>query len=114
VGWYDGDGEKRRMPEWVRIGGVSEMPAEGKLREFLAKGMPVCMARVNGELAALNNECPHRGAPLAEGAIEDGRVVCPWHGWSFDPKTGAELINPQCGTRVYPVRVDGNDVLCEV
>jgi nitrite reductase (NADH) small subunit len=60
------------------------------------------------------DECPHRWAPLSEGAVEDNRVVCPWHGWSFDPKTGAELTNPQGGTTVYPVRVEGNDVLCEV
>lgn len=90
------------------------MPREGQVREFLAKGMPVCVACVDGELAALDNVCPHRGAPLSEGGIEDGRVVCPWHGWSFDPKTGAELTNPRGGTTVYPVRVDGTDVLCEV
>jgi nitrite reductase/ring-hydroxylating ferredoxin subunit len=40
--------------------------------------------------------------------------VCAWHGWSFDPKTGTELRNPLGATTVYPLRVDGDDVLCEV
>jgi nitrite reductase (NADH) small subunit len=102
------------MGQWVRIGAVGEMPAEGSLREFAGKGVPLCVARIGGELAALENECPHRGASLAEGAIEDGHIVCPWHGWCFDPKTGAELMDPQSGARVFPLRVDGDDVLCEV
>lgn len=62
-----------------------------RLKECNALDRSICVARMDGQLAALNNECPHYGAPLSDGAIEDGRVVCAWHGWSFDPKTGAEL-----------------------
>lgn len=102
------------MAEWVKIGLASEMPSEGNAKEFVALGRPICVARVRGRLAALHNECPHHGAPLSEGTIEGGRVVCPWHGWSFDPETGAELRNPLGGATVYPLRVDGDDVLCEV
>ena len=102
------------MAEWVKIGAASEMPAEGMAKEFEALGRPLCVARIHGQLAALHNECPHHGAPLSEGTIEGGRVVCPWHGWSFDPRTGAELSNPLGGTTVYPLRVEGDDVLCEV
>ncbi len=102
------------MTQWVRIGSVSEMPAEGMARECSELGKSICVARIGGELAAMDNECPHRGAPLCDGAIEDGRVVCGWHGWSFDPKTGAELRNPLGATTVYPLRIEGDDVLCEV
>ena len=103
-----------QMAEWVRIGGAAELPAEGAAKEFLAAGRPVCVARIHGALSALDNECPHHGAPLSEGTIEDGRVVCPWHGWSFDPQTGKELRNPLGGATVYAIRVQGDDVLCEV
>jgi nitrite reductase (NADH) small subunit len=102
------------MTQWVRIGAVSEMPPEGRVKECDALGTSICVARIGGKLAALNNECPHHGAPLSEGTIENGRVVCGWHGWSFDPKTGAELRNPLGAATVYPLRVDGDDVLCEV
>ncbi|TVS16584.1 MAG: aromatic ring-hydroxylating dioxygenase subunit alpha [Gammaproteobacteria bacterium] len=37
----------------------------------------------NGEAVAAEDRCPHREAPLSEGRIEDGRLVCPYHGWSF-------------------------------
>jgi nitrite reductase (NADH) small subunit len=102
------------MDQWVRIGAASEMPAEGGVKAFEAQSTALCVARVDGQLTALNDVCPHQGASLAEGVIEDGRVVCSWHGWSFDPKTGAELCNPLGCATVYPLRVDGDDVLCEV
>ena len=102
------------MAEWVRIGTAAEMPAEGNAREFIVLGRPICVARIGGQLAALHNECPHHGAPLSEGTIEQGRIVCPWHHWSFDPQTGEELRNPLGGATVYPLRADGDDVLCEV
>jgi nitrite reductase (NADH) small subunit len=102
------------MSQWVRIGAASEMPAEGMAKAFELPDTTICVARIRGQFAALNDVCPHQGAPLSEGAIEDGRIVCSWHGWSFDPKTGAELCNPLASATVYPVRVDGDDVLCEV
>lgn len=102
------------MAQWVRIGAVSEMPGEGRAKAFEAAGTTICVACIGGRLAALNDTCPHQGAPLSEGAVEDGRLVCSWHGWSFDPQTGEELRNPLGGALVYPLRVDGDDVLCEV
>jgi nitrite reductase/ring-hydroxylating ferredoxin subunit len=102
------------MTQWVRIGAVSEMPREGSAKAFQAAGIPICVARIRGQLAALQNECPHHGALLSDGVIEHGRVVCSWHGWSFDPKTGAELRNPLGSATVFPLRVEGDDVLCGV
>ncbi len=103
-----------RMAEWVRIGGTEQMPAEGTLKEFKAGGRALCVARIAGKLAALDNDCPHRGAPLAEGTIEDGHIVCPWHAWCFDPLTGQEATNPAGKATVYPLRLEDQDVLCEV
>jgi nitrite reductase (NADH) small subunit len=102
------------MAQWVKIGAVSEMPAEGRAKAFEAAGNAICVACIRGELAALQDECPHHGAQLSEGSIENGRIVCSWHGWSFDPKTGKELRNPLGSARVYPLRVEGEEVLCEV
>jgi ferredoxin-nitrite reductase len=43
---------------------------------------------VDGEVIALEAECPHEGGPIDEGTIERGRVVCPWHGYGFELQTG--------------------------
>ena len=43
---------------------------------------------VDGDVIALQAECPHEGGPIHEGTIERGRVVCPWHGHGFELQTG--------------------------
>jgi nitrite reductase/ring-hydroxylating ferredoxin subunit len=43
---------------------------------------------VNGEFYAIDNFCPHQGAPLAEGILTDHVIECDRHGWQFDVRTG--------------------------
>jgi NADPH-dependent 2,4-dienoyl-CoA reductase/sulfur reductase-like enzyme len=58
---------------------------------------------------------PHYGAPLAEGQLCGGRLVCPWHCAAFDVQTGRLLDPPALdGLRKYPVRVEGNDVFIQL
>jgi NAD(P)H-dependent nitrite reductase small subunit len=56
-------------------------------------------------LFALNNECPHRGAPLHEGFVGDGQVTCPWHQWQFQLDDGVCRNIPKVRIPVYPVEV---------
>ena len=67
------------VSEWVRLCAVGEAPKPGEVMEAEAKGVQVCVANVNGRLAALENICPHRGGPLGQGWLEGEAVVCPWH-----------------------------------
>jgi nitrite reductase (NADH) small subunit len=46
--------------------------------------------------------------------IEAGKVVCPWHGWAWDPKTGADDQDPNTKVQVYPLRIEGGEVLVEI
>jgi nitrite reductase (NADH) small subunit len=87
------------MRELVKICDESDLPKEGRVCEMA--GGRLCVARVNGEIAVLDNACPHHEGPLGQGMVEDGRVVCPYHAWAFDVKTGAALHNPAAKVRVY-------------
>lgn len=98
------------MSELVRICVRSQLPRPGEAKGFTAGARTLCVANVGGVIRALDNECPHRGGPLAEGMIEDGRLICPWHAWSFDPATGTTL-NSQERVAVYPVTIEEEDVL---
>ena len=102
------------MGQLVRICSRAELPAVGLAKEFTAAGKTLCVANVAGVFCAVDNECPHHGGPLAEGTIEEGKIVCPWHGWSFDPATGRASHFPQAGVAVYRLTIDGNDVSVEV
>src|SRR5215469_6124468 len=92
----------------------SELPAPGQAREFTVGGKIICVANVEGEYSAMDNVCLHRGGPLGQGMVEDGKIVCPWHGWQYDPKSGEAVHNPSAKIAVYPVKVDSEDVLVEI
>lgn len=98
------------MENWVRLCAASDAPAAGQAREVDVQGVMVCLANAEGSLAAVDNVCPHRAGPLAEGWIEDGKIVCPWHAWGFDLKTG-ECRAERSRVKVYPLREDGDDLL---
>lgn len=87
----------------------SELPDTGLLQEFNAGGYPVCVANDESRFAAVNGLCPHRGAPLAEGTIQDGKLLCPWHAWEFDLQTGRESGGCE-PVAVYALQMEGNDV----
>lgn len=60
--------------------------AEG---EIMAVDRSLCVARIDGALRAFGRRCPHQGADLACGHVQDGMIRCPWHDYPFDPATGA-------------------------
>ena len=97
----------------IRIASTSELPAEGRAKEFICDHKPVCVARVDGTLTAMDNVCPHRGGPLSDGVILDSKLVCPWHGWQFDPKTGMSVQVPDTGVKLYKITTEGDDVFLE-
>lgn len=95
---------------WVRLCGVADAPEEQKVIEADAEGVAICLARLNGELLAVDNWCPHRRGPLGEGWIEGQAVVCPWHSWAFDLKTGKAEYPENQQVVPFPVRVEGANV----
>jgi len=99
------------MPSYVRIAVRSELPAEGQAKEFTVGGRVICVANVGGTISAMDNVCLHRGGPLGQGLVEAGKIVCPWHGWQWDPKTGEAGHNRAARVAVYLVKVEGEDVL---
>lgn len=102
------------MAEWVRLCGLGEAPAAGAAMEAEARGVAVCLANVEGQLSALDNWCPHRRGPLGQGWVEGRAVVCPWHSWAFDAETGLADPPEKARVAVFPVKVEGDDVLIEL
>jgi nitrite reductase (NADH) small subunit len=98
----------------VKIAVKSDLPSSGKVKEFIASGKMLCVANVNGEIHAMDNICLHWGGPLGQGVIADSKVVCPWHGWRFDPKTGEGPPKATGRLAVYKVKIEGDDVFVEM
>jgi len=93
---------------WTKALELDELH-EGQVKEVTCGKHTVCMTHHEGKYGALDNECPHQGGPLGEGSIEKGWVLCPWHGWEFDPLTGQPPGGYDDGVPTYPVerRKDG-------
>jgi len=64
--------------------------------------------------SALDNVCPHRQGPLGQGWIEGDVVVCPWHSWAFDVKTGLATYPENERVGVFPLRIEGENVLINI
>jgi nitrite reductase (NADH) small subunit len=83
----------------------------GQVAEAEVEGVSVCLANVNGVLSALDIVCPHRQGPLGQGWVEGEAVICPWHSWAFNARTGLAEYPEHERVDVFPLRVEGEDVL---
>jgi NADPH-dependent 2,4-dienoyl-CoA reductase/sulfur reductase-like enzyme/nitrite reductase/ring-hydroxylating ferredoxin subunit len=84
----------------------------GEMREVSAEGTSILLVRVDDEYRAFGAHCPHYGAPLAEGVLDDGRIVCPWHHACFNAVNG-DLEEPPAldGLACYDVKVRNNQIM---
>lgn len=101
------------MSEWLKVAKLSEIP-DGAGVTVQAKGTAIALFRSGRSVHALLNSCAHRGGPLGEGSIDDGKVICPWHAWEFELGTGKCPQAPGTNQPVYPVKVEGEDVYIDV
>ena len=101
------------MP-FIKLAASADLPAINQAKEIACNGKTLCVANVEGVLHAMDNVCLHRGGPLGQGMIENGKVVCPWHGWAWDPTTGQAANSPGVKVAVYPVQVEGGAVMIDL
>ena len=97
----------------MTVARVGDIPS-GHGRQVTVHERWVGLFNLGGQYHAIDNLCLHRGGPLGQGMIEGNKVVCPWHGWQFDATTGEASHNPNARVAVYPVKVEGGDVMVEV
>lgn len=93
---------------------MSELP-EGEMKQVQAGETDVLLVRIGGEVHALAATCPHHGAPLAEGLLHDGRILCPWHMAEFSARDGSLLQPPALqGLPHFEVTIDGEEIRVEI
>lgn len=94
----------------VRLASTDDIP-EGEGREFRLGQRYIAIFRLNDAFYALEDMCPHAGAPLNNGPVRDDTVTCLWHGWRFNLRDGACINHPQGrDVPVYPITVRGKDL----
>ena len=94
---------------FVRVGRIGDFePGRGKM--VVVNGRHVALFRLGDEFHAIDNLCLHKAGPLCDGQIDDDVVTCPWHGWSYQIRTGVLVQDPRVGVSRHDVRIDGEDV----
>jgi len=100
------------MSTFVKLATQSDLPTLNSVKEFPCGAKTICIANVNGVFSAMDNVCLHQGGPLGEGVILNGKVVCPWHGWEWDPQTG--IHDAHAKVAVYRMKIENGDVMVEI
>jgi 3-phenylpropionate/trans-cinnamate dioxygenase ferredoxin subunit len=78
-------------------------------------GLDLALVRTGGDVFAIEDECSHAAVALSEGDVEGCTIECWMHGSRFDLRTGKPTGPPATEpVPVYPVRIDGGDVLIDL
>jgi nitrite reductase/ring-hydroxylating ferredoxin subunit/uncharacterized membrane protein len=96
---------RRRLDDWTPVLEEREL-AEAEPRRATAGGTDILLYRRGDRVFALADRCSHRGGPLHEGRVDDGKVTCPWHQSTFRLDDGAIVQGPATAPQpCYEVRV---------
>lgn len=113
------------MPK-TKVGTTSELPDHGSSMLVDVDGIEIALFNIDEEYVALLNNCPHQLGPICEGELtgefsvsdddwtfdylEDSVIICPWHKWRFDPRTGDHRDSDQYSIPTFDVEVAEDDV----
>jgi nitrite reductase/ring-hydroxylating ferredoxin subunit len=98
---------------YVKVGAAAALP-DGEVFEAKVDGHPYAVCNAGGQIHCLDGECPCTGGPLSQGAIRHELLVCPWHGWRFDYKTGICAYDDSIQVAMFPVKVEDGDIYVDV
>jgi len=101
------------MTDFVTVAKVDDIPA-GSGQAFAVNGRMVAVFNEDGKFSAIDDFCPHMGASLAGGYLDNGTVTCPWHAWRFCKRDGTWCDNPKIKIDAFAVRVAGDEIQVHV
>jgi nitrite reductase (NADH) small subunit/3-phenylpropionate/trans-cinnamate dioxygenase ferredoxin subunit len=101
------------MAQFQRLCNLGDL-AEGLGRTFYLRDLALAVFLVNGKVHVIDDTCPHMGASLGCGFVENGTVTCPWHFWRFRLDDGKWADNPRMGINCYPTRIVGDEVQVQI
>lgn len=98
------------MDEFIDVGPVEDFPP-GSRRMCVVNERRIAFFHTASGLFATDNTCPHRGGPLAEGDLIGDEIICPWHLWTFDVRSGKTEADPEIFVCIHQTRVEDSRVL---
>ena len=101
---------EREAATWMSVANTTDF-IEGRAKIVCPRNREsIAVFQHKGEFHAISNVCSHQGGPIGEGAIIDGCITCPWHGYQYLPETGASPPPFTEQLARYEVRIQGTTV----
>jgi nitrite reductase (NADH) small subunit len=99
------------MSDWIDIAALVDIPQRGARVVKTAQGCVAVFRTAEDKVFALDNACPHKQGPLAEGIVHGSAVTCPLHNWVISLETGLVQGPDEGQVTTYPARVDAGRIL---
>ena len=96
-----------RTGQTVTVGRTDDVPQGRGATIELPDGRELALYNIEDKFYAIENFCPHKGAPLAEGNLCGHTIQCDWHGWQFDVRTGQCLTTTSGDIEIFEVLIEG-------
>lgn len=96
--------------QWFEVGALEDVPRLGARVVRTGRGDIAVFRTADDTVFALDDRCPHRGGPLSQGIVYNGRVACPLHNWSIDLAGGCAIGPDEGCTSTYAVRVQNGRI----
>ncbi len=97
------------MPNYVKAAESSSV--KGKTGYSVkVNNIDIVLFKSDGKVYAFKDKCPHQGAPLSDGYVRDGCVVCLYHGWKFNLQDGSFINNKTLKLKQYPVEEENGEI----
>lgn len=101
------------MSTWIDIAALEDIPRRGARMLKTSAGCVAVFRTAKNEVFALDNACPHKAGPLAEGIVHGTSVTCPLHNWVISLETGAAQGEDEGRVATYPARIENGRVLLD-
>ncbi|MEL6508453.1 MAG: nitrite reductase small subunit NirD [Pseudomonadota bacterium] len=101
------------MTNWIDIADLNEVPRRGARVVKTRDGCVAIFRTAADEVFALDNACPHKQGPLADGIVHGASVTCPLHNWVISLETGLVQGEDNGQVSTYPARVEGGRILLD-
>jgi len=102
------------MTDWIDIAALDDVTPRGARLLKTAHGCVAIFRTATDEVYALDNACPHKNGPLAEGIVHGASVTCPLHNWVISLETGLVQGADEGQVATYPARVENGRIMLDV
>lgn len=101
------------MTDWIDIAALDAIPQRGARVVKTVHGCVAVFRTGTDEVFALNNACPHKRGPLADGIVHGTSVTCPLHNWVISLETGKALGADNGQVATYATRIEAGRIMLD-